>query len=697
MAPDDRFSRKTANHLTRDTLILDEGESHLWELFQEGDELAEQDGSPLIESWKRVRARGVNPEGGALSTKIETQSTLRERQGRLDDVLYAARPILNDAAWQMARHGFVVLLADEDGVVVSLEGGGEFASVARNVKLIEGARWGEEDRGTNAIGTALAESRAVTVVGRAHYERLNHSLVCYASPVYDAFGNIIAVLDATSYIDSADIFAQLTVRTAARAIEQAMRLHAYPEVGPGSLKVIDRVLERCAGPALLVEHPGVIRMANQKARFLAGLGFSPQSDGLPFKLQWSLLERLALQGQRSVIRHAGSEFFLNAEPIFDAQQRLWATLVFLEQKQVAQPSAPHADLQRPTVQNPSGEDPFGRIFGYDPVLTSSLQRAALLAPTMLPVLLLAETGTGKDLLAEAIHKASHRADGPLVPVNCGAFSPQLLESELFGYAPGAFTGANRSGSEGRIAAANGGTLFLDEVGEMPPALQAMLLKVLEEGVYYRVGDNKPQRADVRLVCATCKDLPQMVSEGTFRRDLYYRIRGAHLTLPPLRERSDIIDLSKMLLQVLAQKEKIGVAPRLSPEVIEWIKAHLWPGNIRELKMSLHHALVLARSEGVIRMTHLPTPPEDTIGLAPSSTLHHETPYPPPEDSRDVRSVRTRPIRPITASGGSLADMEAEALKRALEEANNNVSEAARSLGVARSTLYRMMRRYGISK
>jgi len=321
----------------------------------------------------------------------------------------------------------------------------------------------------------------------------------------------------------------------------------------------------------------------------------------------------------------------------------------------------------PTATAAAASDPFAPILGSDPGTLASKALARRVAGSDLPVLLLAETGTGKELMARAIHRASERKDGPFVAINCGAVAPTLLESELFGFAPGAFTGARASGYAGKIGAANGGTLFLDEVAEMPPPLQAALLRLLDDGAYHAIGDNRARRADVRLICATCRELPAMVRAGTFRSDLYYRIKGATLSLPPLRVRDDRVALAEALLAHLAAERRIA-CPRLSAAAVELIDGAAWPGNVRELKTALHHALVLAGGAASLDPCHFPA---DVIRGDPAGG--------------------GAPVHGASRSGA-----ERGAVEQALLLATGNLSDAARRLGVARSTLYRLMRRHGLA-
>ena len=297
------------------------------------------------------------------------------------------------------------------------------------------------------------------------------------------------------------------------------------------------------------------------------------------------------------------------------------------------------------------DDAFSPIFAEDAEVQAAIAWSRRLATSELPVMLLAETGAGKELFARAIHLASARATGPLHAINCGALAPSLLETELFGYAPGAFTGAERGGRTGLFHAARGGTLFLDEVAEMSPAMQATLLRVFETGTFRRVGDTRLERTDVRVICATCRDLATMVEAGTFRQDLYYRLKGATVRIPALRARTDVLALAAHLL---------GPGVVLAPAAASAIARHPWPGNVRELKSLLAVAQLQADGAAWIELEHLP--PELATVRAASAT-------------------------------GALDVMERETLHKVIAESGGNLSVAARRLGIARSTLDRMLRRH----
>ncbi|QQR75405.1 MAG: sigma 54-interacting transcriptional regulator [Holophagales bacterium] len=448
------------------------------------------------------------------------------------------------------------------------------------------------------------------------------------------------------------------------------------------LLLASRLVDACPAPALLVEAGGRLRSANRAATSLLGLtngGAEPSLRDL-VGIGWREVELIARDGQSDLAAELPTARLLadrrgtrvRFEPIAVADGSLAGVVAFFE---------PSSDTVAPTRRSGRNDRGFDALFGDDPAVVATKEAGARFARTLLPILLLAETGTGKELLARAIHGASARRDRPFVAINCGALSPHLLESELFGYAPGAFTGASREGNDGKIGAARGGTLFLDEVGEMPGPLQALLLRVLEDGTYYRVGDNRPRQADVRLVCATCRDLPRLVADGAFRQDLYYRINGACLGLPPVRERQDVSALISHLLQGLAAEAGRATPPEMAPEAFESMVRFPWPGNVRQIKTALQHALILSDGD-TIRPEHLPRE------LAESEPMPERRETVPPAAAPERSTAPPTPVR-------TLVEIERERLELAVATARGNLSRAADELGIARSTIYRRLRRHGL--
>ncbi len=452
------------------------------------------------------------------------------------------------------------------------------------------------------------------------------------------------------------------------------------------LRLAERFVSSCPSPALLVaprsgEASGALRIVNGAAASVLGIEDQRTQPSVReiLGIGWREIEVVLHDAPADLVidlpptagRGARRGARVRLEPIAAAGGALLGAIAFLD------PSGPEARSPRSRSVDTLG---FDALFGHDAALLASKQAAARFARTALPILLLAETGTGKELMARAIHVTSDRRDKPFVAINCGALSPHLLESELFGYAPGAFTGASREGNEGKIGAARGGTLFLDEIAEMPGPLQSLLLRVLEDGTYYRVGENRPRQADVRLICATCRDLPRLVADGGFRQDLYYRVNGACLSLPPVRQRTDLEDLVRHLIGALA-KDLSRPAPTLAPDALAWMCTLPWAGNTRQLRTALQYALILCDG-GEIRREHLPPEPGTIVGAAGaagSASRHAEA------------AAKPTP----TPAPRTLAEREAERLQQAVDGARGNLSRAAAELGIARSTLYRRLRRHGL--
>jgi sigma-54 dependent transcriptional regulator, acetoin dehydrogenase operon transcriptional activator AcoR len=332
--------------------------------------------------------------------------------------------------------------------------------------------------------------------------------------------------------------------------------------------------------------------------------------------------------------------------------------------------------------------------GLAALTTGDAQMAAIAAKVRrvidrdIPILVLGETGTGKELLARAIHQESQRARQPFIAVNCASIPDTLIESELFGYEEGAFTGARRKGAVGKIVQANGGTLFLDEIGDMPLALQAHLLRVLQERQVVPLGSNKAMAVDVAIVCATHRNLREMIAAQTFREDLYYRLNGLAVRLPALRERSDLAALAELIVLREAQRSLT-----LSPEVAELLARCAWPGNVRQLFNVLRTACVMAAGERTIRREHLPDDFLDDLRTQrmPDSAPGQRRAEAAPLAAAASAAIEPAPTPAQAAVGHSLDDIEIDAIRRALDAAGGNISEAAKRLGISRNTIYRKLR------
>jgi PAS domain S-box-containing protein len=352
-----------------------------------------------------------------------------------------------------------------------------------------------------------------------------------------------------------------------------------------------------------------------------------------------------------------------SSPVYHLSQRLASMACITQRKK--QPAFPAGREQLP--------DAFRRIVGHDPAFVHSLSMAALAAKADCTVLLRGETGVGKGLIAEAIHQSSPRAQGPFVSLNCAAIPETLLESELFGYEAGAFTGASPKGKPGKFEEAHGGTLFLDEVGDLSLNMQAKLLRAIETKTIERVGGVRPRRINTRLIAATNKNLEILVQEKQFRADLYYRLNVVPIFVPALRERpTDIPALAAHFLGHFASL--YGRELAFSPSVLEVFERHNWPGNVRELINVIEHAVVMCQG-AVILPEHLP----EYLRAYWSELVPSAEDQPP--EALNLRAL--------------VEKVEREAIALALRRAGNNRSEAIRLLGISRRAFYQKLRKYGL--
>jgi len=631
-------------------LTLLEPSADVRERFLSGQIKDDESSRDLLARWERARARGLLPDRTDARGVDATQ--LSERRERLDNVLRGQASLFDPIVRDLESRALVAVVADHEGVVLYRHGREVVEQAAVLDQLSEGSRWSEDVRGTNAVGTSLVERRPIGVLGGAHFDSASSGIFCYAAPVFDPHGELICTLDVSGPMSRHDAAFGTAICAASCAVELMLRTQLFDAAVVGGLPTLARVIEHLREPAFVVDVRGQILCRNACASDVVE-DLSPVRKQLP---AWS---EAAIRAGKISVDGRKQLHSLTLDPLRGRDGRAFALLV------IAKPAPQRSSRSTapPKAATP-GLQAFASVLGTDSALEREKLRANAYARTDIPVLLLAETGTGKELFARAIHAASARHNGPFVPINCSAVPQGLLESELFGHAPHAFTGASPRGADGKIAAAHGGTLFLDEIGDMPPALQGLLLRFLDDGSYYRVGDSQLRKVSVRIVCATCRDLPAKVRAGEFRQDLFYRIQGACVSPPPLRTRTDRVWLAQQLLA--AQ----GAGAGLSDDAKAYIDEHVWPGNVRELKSALLQASAFA-CDAQIERGHFSQP------LLCDMASDASSPKPRTNTPAEVRP-RELVLR--------------EAVDDALRMTNGNLSEAARRLRMARSTLYRILHR-----
>ncbi|MDO6460857.1 sigma-54-dependent Fis family transcriptional regulator [Granulosicoccaceae sp. 1_MG-2023] len=609
----------------------------------------------VVNSWKRCVSEYRMDPSQRMRAHIVSPARLREHRERSERLIHIARNGLSELYRQVAGHDYVLLLADNKGVTVDFFGDPGFERELREAGLYLGAEWSESRAGTCGVGSCIVTGEAMTIHQSDHFDETHTPLSCTAAPIYDAKGHLSAVLDISLLRPPGPKISQNLalhlVRQSARHIELANLMHeqrrgwvlcfsrspAFLDVDPEHAVALDS-----AGNLT-----GMTHSAGRELARLAGIPWhnAPDLIGAPVgrffqtdTAQLTHLTRAREPEQRILLDADGSRWYARL------QDPDWS-------------SAGGVRMPRTITQKaPQQRSALDKLHHGDERMQALVRRATRIARSDLPVLIQGETGSGKECLARALHDASGRR-GPFIAVNCAAIPESLIEGELFGHAPGAFTGAAAKGRAGLIESADGGTLFLDEIGDMPLQLQARLLRFLSEGEVLRVGATQVIRPDVRVVSASLHDLETRAGAGLFRTDLFHRLCGAELWLPPLRERRDLRALAVHLLQ----QHKPGL--QFSDEALELILTYRWPGNIRELDTALRYAALLCE-QALIIPEHLP---ERLLRKA-------ATPLPGPQAST-----------PRTPQ--SQAD-----LQQALQQCNGNVSAAARLLGIDRSTIYRRLRR-----
>ena len=609
----------------------------------------------------------------------------RERNQRL---FTHAAPVMELLFEQIVNTDSMIVLTDAQGTILHSVGDDEFLERAGKVALAPGVNWAEQSKGTNAIGTALFEESPTLVHGAEHFIHANSFLTCSAAPIFDPRGCMLGVLDVTGDQRSYHQHTMGLVRMSARMIENhwlsddcgnRLRLHFHSRV-----EFIGTLLEGI----LVVGADGRIVGANRSAldqldissaalrmQSLASLfGTTPAAVIDHFRAPLPLPMRLCLPNGRQF--HVSARFSAAARAVVVGAVADGPAAAAVP----AAGDAPAGDAARPSP-SAAGVVPGLSALQYlktgDPQIEATVHKVQRVLNRDIPLLILGETGTGKELLARAVHQDSNRARQPFVAVNCASIPESLIEAELFGYEDGAFTGARRRGAPGRIVQANGGTLFLDEIGDMPLALQARLLRVLQERCVMPLGGQKAIPVDIAVIGATHRHLRDMIDAGSFREDLYYRLNGLVVRLPALRERSDLAAVAQRILRAECPQDP----PRISPAVMALFEACPWPGNIRQLANVLRTAAVMAADEAQIDEQHLSDDFLEDLRRACARAV----PMP-----RARSAAAPRPVAPATTAL-TLGAAEIELIRQAVDAAGGNISVASRRLGISRNTVYRKLR------
>ncbi|WP_259383459.1 sigma-54-dependent Fis family transcriptional regulator [Bacillus thuringiensis] len=606
---------------------------HTWKKFvNEGVLDSNRINQRISESWHRCKQANVNPHMNK-GQKILSSNIFQEQKKKSEIFLDIALPQIQNMRKTIDELQMMALLIDPDGYVLSLSGNKQTLKRAKHINFIEGVKWTESAVGTNAIGTALEIEEAIMISGTEHYTVASHSWSCAAAPIHNDDGKLIGVLDFSCPIEFSHPYMLGMVTSIAHAIERECSIRVHQN----ELHLIHRFLDVIDSDEQVVicNHRDVIVSASKSVRERIN--------------NWS---RMKLEE----LMHHGLETKLEI-PVYSNERMIGKCMYLKENKQMNTYSA-LTFIKGIT---------FSGVTGTSRAFQHTLEEIKLVSPTDASVYVCGETGVGKEYVARAIHENSPRKDGPFIAVNCGSLPKELMESELFGYAEGAFTGARRQGYKGKFEQANGGTLFLDEIGEVPPEMQVALLRVLQERTITPIGSSKLVPVNIRIITATHKDLLRLVEEGKFRQDLYYRLHVYPLYVPSLIERKE--DIPYFIQHFCERKNWNVVFPK---SIYNQFLQHTWLGNIRELVNVLERIYILSQGREIC---------EKQVDFLLQTMRGNQQQLELQVENKTEHTLHFR------------EKIQRDSMIEALQKTNGNVSLAAKLLNVPRSTFYKRMQKY----
>ena len=627
----------------------------------------EIDFDSIIEnSHARCIEMGVNREMGSIKD-VASKPEMGILLSMNKSLIYTAMPSIKLLYEFLKGSGFFIDLTDNNGIILKAIGDPEIVSHAQGMNMTVGTNMSERSCGTNAIGTSLHEKCPIQMAGKQHFIGIYHVWTCSACPISDPKGKIIGCLNLTGFHNLVHPHTLGLVVAAVESIENQLRMmHSQNELSQ-VMQYNETLMDSIDFGILSISKKGIIKSANSR---ILDIFASSYKNFIGKKAEkfihcWrEIFQSIELENSYDngeficVADNKKRRFSLNAYPIKSETGDISAIVIILK------------DIENvyELVSKYSGKNAyytFDDIIGPSIKTRQIIEYAKTISNTPSTVLIQGESGTGKEVFAQSIHNASSRKNRPFIAINCGGIPKNLIESELFGYEDGAFTGAKKGGMPGKFELANKGTIFLDEIGEMPLDMQVNLLRVLQEKSITRIGASRRIPIDVRVIAATNKNLIDEIKKGHFRQDLYYRLNVIPIQLPPLRERKE--DIKVLLNHFLDKKcEKLGtIRPYINKSDIELLVNYSWPGNIRELENRMEN-------------------------FAINKSL-------PPEFYKLISSSQNDlATDDFKYSMCSLSELEKKALLECIRACRGNISKAAKILQINRSTIYKKMKKYNIS-
>ncbi|MCG2580755.1 MAG: sigma-54-dependent Fis family transcriptional regulator [Marinobacter sp.] len=611
-------------------------------------------------SWRRCQDKHkISPQHNIKLCTL-TEKEIQEKREPLDKLLSDSQVIIERVRRIAKQSGYSVLISNAEGVTVKAFTDSDHALELQSKGLRLGTLWQEAMVGTNGLGTCLEEKRPITVDASEHYGTNLHCFSCSAAPLIGADGAILGALDMSTFANGNRMGQALALNFVAETADEIEALIFRKAYNRQYIVSLARSMHATTaliafnenGTIVAATTPALLQLNCRNRYELVGKSFQDAFEINPDELASSSPLKHQFQFNGHMYQYHIALHTAQPQP----------KQPFLHKLSPAKPSCPPSKSNYQRLLDAAGEDP---------ALLQQAQRCIRIIDRGLSVLLQGETGTGKEVWARALHDISDRKDKPFIAVNCAAIPESLIESELFGYGAGTFTGGLKSGKVGKIEASNGGTLFLDEIGDMPAELQARLLRVLAESEIVPLGEVKPIPVDINVICASHRDLEHYVSQGDFREDLYYRISVFKVSLPSLRNRQDKRHLIYKILDCLKLEDSQNIC--LSAQAEEVLINYQWPGNIRQLKNVLQYAVCMCDGTKI----QIDDLPEEVFkpfvtSNAPTTTLNTST-----------------------CHGADPNVTEKQQLIATLEQNRWIVTRAAKALGVSRSTLHRKIKMYGL--
>lgn len=616
----------------------------------------------IEESQKRSVLMGVSSKN-LFSTKIISGIELQDILYKNNELIQAATPFMNHLYNFVKKSEFFATLCDGEGCILNILGNEKILSEALKLKMIKGAYMDELHIGTNAMSLAISEKAPIQISGEEHFIEAYHRWTCSAAPIKDINGKVIGVINLTGYTGNAHPHTLGMVVAATDAIETMLEINKYNSMLEISQKRLETTSNSISSGILSCDLLGNITTMNKQAVRMLGC-----STDEMIKMKISDF----IQNWEEIIKHIkvksnliNEDIYIHAKinklqynftlyPIYDSKMNIEEITVVINELKKSKKS-----LDK--ISGGQAKYTFSQVIGKNEDFVKIINYAKKVADSKSTILITGESGTGKEVFAQAVHNHSSRKDEPFIAVNCGAIPGTLIESELFGYEEGAFTGAKKGGNSGKFEIADGGTIFLDEIGEMPIDMQTKLLRVIEEGVITRIGSSIEIPIDVRIIAATNKNLKCEIESGKFRTDLYYRINVIPICLPPLRERrEDVPELVNYYMQKISKKLNKQII-NIPEAYMNYLVNYNWPGNVRELENVIE---LLVNSE------------EFNFNL-----------------NNKLDEIRINPS--ISKENISLELMEKQHIIKVLKDVKGNMTLAANILEIGRNTLYRKLEKYNI--